>query len=544
MELLRSNLANSTVQPPRPIPPWYRWELMVLLWLTFSLHQIDRVIFAVQYDNIRDELGLTDFQMGLCAWLLFVVMAALVPLAGYVGDRYSKKWIITIALIFWSSATVLTGMAKGIASLVMWRSFATGGGEAFYGPASTAMIASFHKKTRAIALSIHQSAVYFGPMIAAYVGVIIGNAFGWRAVFFFFGGLGVLLGLLLMYRLREAPIAGDSDTGIDEQMFDTTPTREKISLWEAVKPILRFPVILCLAVGLIVAFLYAKHITFIGEEFGWYSILYVLGALGVFIGIFVMYRLRTGKAQVATSTDISEGSRDLMAEEQVREEQRVQEKIPFWTAVRQIVRIPTVLLLVVGFTAIVFVNNAYLTIAPTYIYDRFDDVTRFQASFYGMSMHFIAAFIGVMGGAFLSDTLVRRWSRFRILLQTTVMFLGAPMVFLIGYVDSVAALWVVLFMFGLFRGLYEANTYAAIYDVVPPKLRAMVVGLALLVAMSVGAFGPLFFGYMGTLYEAAELARSDGFAMAFRYTSLVWVLGGFCVLMTVLFTFKKDRLKD
>ena len=418
---------------------------MVLLWLTYSLHQIDRAIFAVQYNNIRDELNLTDFQMGLCSQLLFLVMAALVPLAGYVGDRYSKKWIITCALIFWSTATALTGTAKGIVGLILFRSFATGGGEAFYGPASTAMIAAFHKKTRAVALSIHQSAVYFGPMLAAYFGVLIGNAFGWRSVFFVFGGLGVLLGIVLIYRLREAPAAGDTD-----------------------------------------------------REAG---------------------------------------------EEQPAENEPAPEKIPFWSAVGQIIRIPTVLLLTVGFTAIVFVNNAYLTFAPTFIQERFG-VSHFDASFYGMSMHFVAAFIGVMIGAVLADSLVPRWPKFRLILQTTVMFLGAPMVFLIGYVDSIHVLWIVLFLFGLFRGLYESNTHAAIFDVVPPKLRAMVVGLMILAAMTIGSFAPTFFGYLGTLYVSADGVAADGFALAFRLTSLVWILGGLCVLTTLLFTFKRDRLKD
>ena len=304
---------------------------------------------------------------------------------------------------------------------------------------------------------------------------------------------------------------------------------------------LRIPIILCIAAGFLAAFLYAKYVTFIGAEFGWYAILYALGALAVFVGVVVMYRLRKGKPVVDSEMNAVEAKGQT---EQPVQGQPTKEVIPFWSAVRQIIRIPTVLFLAVGFMAIVFVNNAFLTIAPTYVYDRFDDVTHFQATNYVMSMHFIAAFIGVMGGAFLSDSLVRRWHRFRVLMQATVMFLGAPMVFLIGYVDTAMALWVVLFLFGLFRGLYEANTYAAIYDVVAPKLRAMVVGLMILSAFIVGATAPLLFGYMATLYEDAGFARSDGFAMAFRYTSLVWVLGGFCVLMTVLFTFKKDRLKD
>ena len=94
-------------------------------------------------------------------------------------------------------------------------------------------------------------------------------------------------------------------------------------------------------------------------------------------------------------------------------------------------------------------------------------------------------------------------------------------------------------MFGLFRGLYESNTHAAIFDVVPPRLRATVVGLMLLVAMTIGSFSPTLFGYLGNLYGTAE-----GVALAFRLVSLAWILGGLCLLTALLATFKKDRLKE
>jgi len=145
----------------------------------------------------------------------------------------------------------------------------------------------------------------------------------------------------------------------------------------------------------------------------------------------------------------------------------------------------------------------------------------------------------VMVGAFLTDAIVARWTSFRLVLQTSVMFLGVPMIFLIGFVGSPEMLWVVLFMFGLFRGLYESNTHAAIFDVVPPQLRAMVVGLMLLAAMTIGSFSPTLFGYLGTRYGTAE-----GVALAFRISSVVWILGGICVLSALMFTLKQDLLKN
>jgi MFS family permease len=419
----------------RPIPSWYRWELMLLLWCTYFLHQIDRAIFGVLTKNIQEDLHLTNTQIGLSHQLLFFVIAAMVPIAGFVGDRYSKKWIITISLLFWSAATMITGTARGLIGILLFRSIATGGGEAFYGPASTAMIAAFHKKTRAIALSIHQSAVYIAPMLSGFLGTFIAGAFGWRSVFYIFGGLGILMGVVLLFLLRETP---------EETEKKLQPKNET-----------------------------------------------------------------------------------------------AEETVPFWEAVWHIVRIPTVLLLTVGFTAVVFVNNAYLAFAPLFIEERFTDITEMQARGYGMFMHFAAALIGVIVGGLLSDALVKRFPSFRIAMQATVMLLGAPMVFLIGYVGSPHILWIVLFIFGLLRGLYESNTHAAIFDVVPPKFRATVVALMLLAAMGIGSFAPTVFGYLGDRYGTAE-----GIALAFRLVSVVWILGGLCVLSALLFTFKKDRLKE
>lgn len=427
----------------RPAPVWYRWELMVLLWLTYFLHQIDRAIFGVLMKNIQDELHLTDLQIGFSAQIMFFVIAVMVPVAGYMGDRFSKKWIITGSLLFWSMATALTGTARGIIGIVAFRSVATGGGESFYGPASTAMIAAFHKKTRAIALSIHQSAVYIAPMLSGYLGMLICLNFGWRSTFYIFGGLGILMGLVLIWRLREP-------TQADERLNSTKASENESGAPADVEP----------------------------------------------------------------------------------------EKVPFLTAVGQILRIPTALLLTVGFTAIVFVNNAYLQFAPKFIFERFH-VSEQVASQNGMFMHFSAALIGVVAGGLLADNLVDRFKSFRLIMQSTVMLLGAPLIFLIGSVQSVVMLWVILFLFGLLRGLYESNTHAAVFDVVPPHLRATVVGLMLLFAMLIGSCSLTFFGYLGTKY-----GTGPGVALAFRIVSVTWVIGGLCVLSALLFTFKKDRLKQ
>ena len=64
----------------------YKWELVVLLWCSFFLHQGDRQIYNVVIPLIKADLHLTDIQLGLIATIFTLVYGICVPFAGYAGD--------------------------------------------------------------------------------------------------------------------------------------------------------------------------------------------------------------------------------------------------------------------------------------------------------------------------------------------------------------------------------------------------------------------------------------------------------------------------
>ena len=127
--------------------------------------------------------------------------------AGFVGDRFSRKWIITLSLIAWSLMTVCMGFVGGFAGALFFRSIATGVGESFYAPSAYALIAVHHKDTRSVALSIHQAALYVGLMIS---GLVVAWALGflgtWRNVFIAFGVAGCLLGVAFVRLLKDTNV--------------------------------------------------------------------------------------------------------------------------------------------------------------------------------------------------------------------------------------------------------------------------------------------------------------------------------------------------
>ena len=158
----------------------------------------------------------------------------LVPIGGLVGDRFSRKWIVTGSILFWSVATMFTGLCNGFVMLVLMRSVATGGGEAFFGPANYSLLAQYHDKTRAFAMSIHQTAYYIGIIISGYAAGYVGQLWGWRSAFYVFGAVGVVHGVIMAVRLKDkkepaavaAASAAESKPRLTEgfRMVFTTPT--------------------------------------------------------------------------------------------------------------------------------------------------------------------------------------------------------------------------------------------------------------------------------------------------------------------------------
>lgn len=181
----------------------YRWELLLWLWLAFFFNQADRQVFNVVLPLLHRELGLSDVQLGMIGSVFVIANGLMVPLAGFAGDFVSRKRIIVLSLFAWSLATLSTGWGATLAYFVVVRSLATGVGEAFFFPSAVALVAAHHDKTRARALSLFQTSVYCGLIASGWIGGALAQRFGWRMVFWIFGGIGVALSVVMQGRLQE-----------------------------------------------------------------------------------------------------------------------------------------------------------------------------------------------------------------------------------------------------------------------------------------------------------------------------------------------------
>jgi predicted MFS family arabinose efflux permease len=184
--------------------PGYRWYVLGMLTLVYTFNFVDRQVLVILQEQIRAELQLMDWQLGLLSGLAFAVFYSILglPIAHY-SEVLGRKRVVSIALAFWSAMTALSGAAQNFVHLLLIR-IGVGVGEAGGSPPSHSMISDiFPRRRRALALSIFSMGVYFGYLVAYSIGGWVAADLGWRWTFVVVGLPGILLALIVAATIRE-----------------------------------------------------------------------------------------------------------------------------------------------------------------------------------------------------------------------------------------------------------------------------------------------------------------------------------------------------
>jgi MFS family permease len=188
----------------------YKWKVVAMLWFTGFFNYADRQAIFSLFPLLESELHLNTIQLGLLGSSFALVYGICGPIAGNIVDRVRRKLAVLGGLYTWSLICMATAMARTFPQLLFFRA-AEGLGETFYFPASMSIISDYHgKRSRSRAMGLHQTSVYIGTIAGGFFGGLIGQRYGWRWSFIVFGGLGVLLGVVLSRFLKE-PERGAAD---------------------------------------------------------------------------------------------------------------------------------------------------------------------------------------------------------------------------------------------------------------------------------------------------------------------------------------------
>ncbi|MGI9341453.1 MAG: spinster family MFS transporter [Gammaproteobacteria bacterium] len=240
----RAAAAAETENWPSPAQGWYAIGILLVAFI-FSF--IDRTIIALLVEPIKQDLGISDFGIGLLQGLAFAIFYALVGIPiGRMADRYSRRGIIAAGIFLWSLMTAACGLAKSFFGLFLAR-VGVGVGEAALSPSAFSMISDlFPKDKLGRALSVYQAGAFLGAGIAFLAGgaviqllsvagavdvPMIGVVKPWQMTFFVVGLPGVLVALLMLTvtePARRGKMAGHDGAVSVRQAFDYVKSNRRL----------------------------------------------------------------------------------------------------------------------------------------------------------------------------------------------------------------------------------------------------------------------------------------------------------------------------
>ncbi len=237
----------------------------------------------------------------------------------------------------------------------------------------------------------------------------------------------------------------------------------------------------------------------LAQHFGWRSPFYLLGLAGaayaLVLGCVLIEPVR-GQADENKPVQPDPSLGDELDRGMTRQ-QDLEGKI-----VRILTNRAAAMLLCV-FIGANFVAAAFLTWLPTFIYRKF--AMGVSDSSTTSTVWPLASLVGALCGGVLADWAARHRKGGRILVQSLGLILGAPFVFLAGWSESFWMLVAALAAAGLCKGIYDANIFASLFDVVRPDDRGTAAGLMNSVGWTGGFLAPVAVG-LGSRYFGLSLA--------------------------------------
>lgn len=209
----------------------YPWLVVGMLWGVALLNYMDRQMLSTMKSAMSMDIvelqSATNFGRLMAVFLW--IYGLMSPISGIIADRINRKWLIVGSLFVWSAVTLLMGEAQSFTQ-IYWLRALMGVSEALYIPAGLSLIADYHNgKSRSLAVGIHMTGLYTGQAIGGF-GATVAAALSWKATFHWFGIVGIVYALFLMFFLKEKK----DHMAVEHVCFSAKP-QEKTTLFKGLR---------------------------------------------------------------------------------------------------------------------------------------------------------------------------------------------------------------------------------------------------------------------------------------------------------------------
>ena len=261
-----------------------------------------------------------------------------------------------------------------------------------------------------------------------------------------------------------------------------------------------------------------------GGADGWRMPFWIFGGIGVVWAVVLALGLKNGKQ------DVQESNNQTIPNNQTIKQST---NPSLGEVAKAFFGNPSAILLAVGLGMMVYVDVGFKTWMPSHLSSTFD-LAKGPAALHAVLWHYVGAFVGVTLGARVSDRLAKTRPSVRMETNIAGLALAVPFIAWMAYAPSLTACAIAMALFGVFRGVYDSNLMASLFDIIPQKYHASGAGIMLSFAFVFGSTSPVV---LGVLKE--RFASSTGLATL----AVVYLVGAVVIFAARQLKYKNAATK-
>jgi MFS family permease len=183
----------------------YSIFVIVVFFLFMLLHQTDKLMIGSMQTPISETFGLNDLQWGMINSGGLIVATLLYPIWGYLCDRYARAKLLALASFIWGATTWISSVVKTYPQFLVTRA-STGIDDSSY-PGLYSLVADYFKpRERGRIYGLLQFSQPIGYLVGMVLALMVAPSIGgWRSVFYITGSLGLVIGVVIFFGIKEMP---------------------------------------------------------------------------------------------------------------------------------------------------------------------------------------------------------------------------------------------------------------------------------------------------------------------------------------------------
>lgn len=172
--------------------------------MALFMSSMDQTIVATALNAIQTDLNAELTWSGWTITIYSLGQIIAMPLAGKLGDHFGRKKVFLVAVVVFTTASLLCGLAGNIYVLVALRAVQALGGGAFI-PSATGIVADHYGPARDRAVGMFTSIFPIGGILGPILGGVFVTYASWRTIFFVNVPIGLVLLAIGWKLIRETP---------------------------------------------------------------------------------------------------------------------------------------------------------------------------------------------------------------------------------------------------------------------------------------------------------------------------------------------------